>query len=191
MEVSRKPDVINSGLQSVAAAIAKASEPQAAESLDQAIQSFAWASVHEKPTDVPDWAAFVGQATIPEAGHSESPAAYLANAQNSVRDQTKFQSILPMDQVMSALRNPTLSYQKGVAEFLKTGIQEALASLKINVPARMQQPLMPPPLDELLTQEKLKNPNPAALQPSLKVMNEMFATLKRMQSSSLDVEANR
>jgi hypothetical protein len=189
MEISRTPDVISSGMQAVAAAVAKAADPQAPESLDQAIQSFAWAAIQDKPTDMPDWTTFVGGATIPEAGFSEAPSKYFVNADKN--QLAKFGGIISMDQVINVLRNPSFSFEDGVAEFLKAGVQEALASLKIGPAPKAERPVMPVPLDDLLSPDKLKNPNPAALQPSLRAMTEMFATLKRMQSTMTDLDANR
>lgn len=190
-EISRVPDrnvAVSAGVQSIAAEIAKAADSQPVESIDRAIQSFAWATVQDAPTDASQWSAFLGETTLPTAAFADSPSKYFINARTTGKD---FAGVATWEQVLANLRNPGLRFQDGVTAFLKTGIQEAIASIKVNANSKMEPASMQISLDDLLSAEKMKNPNPAQLQSSLGAMKAMFATLQKMQSAVADLDANR
>jgi hypothetical protein len=181
-EILRSPEsnrALPSNIQGVATGIAKAAGHQAKEALDHAIQSFN--AIREKQTE---FAGF-DEASIQVAGHAEHPLKYFnhAYATKSLNDD----GIVPMNDVFARLRQPNLHYQQGIASFLKSGIQEALAGLKINMDPSVARPVIPTPLDELITPEKLRNPDRKKLQSSVQVINEMFRTLKTVQGDVSDM----
>jgi hypothetical protein len=170
-EILQSPQskALPSNLQGVATGISKAAVVQAKEALDYAIQSFN--SIKEKQAD------FTGfdEASIPVAGHVESPVKYFAQG-----GRTNVDGLASTDDVVARLRLHNFQYQQGIASFLKSGIQEALAGLKIKTDPTVVQPQIPIPLDELITPEKLRNPDRKTLQTSVHAVNEMFKALRNL-----------
>lgn len=187
-EISHTPET-NRALRAVAAGIAAAASAQAKESIDHAIQSFAWASIKEKRGSTDEWLALLGETTVQAAGHADDPLKYFTQL-SSMTKPLNHNGIISMDEVISSLRKQDLHFQQGVASFLKSGIQEALASLKISSNPNIPLPVIPVALDELISPEKLRNPDRTKLQASLQVINEMFSTLKNMQSGITDLRVN-
>ncbi len=92
------------------------------------------------------------------------------------------------DDVLSNLHKQDLHLQSGIAAFLKSGIQEALASLKISVNSNISHPTIAVALDELISPEKLKNPDRNKLQISSQIVSVMFSTLQKMQRDISDLD---
>jgi hypothetical protein len=173
-EILRSPEsnrAVPSNMQGVATGIAKAAVVQAKEALDNALQSFN--SIKEKQAD---FAGF-DESSIQVAGHAENPSKYFANAHS----KTNADGLVSMSDVFARLRQHDLQYHQGIASFLRSGIQEALAGLKIQIDPKAARPPIPIPLDELITPEKLRNPDRKKLQTSVQVINEMFKTLRTIQ----------
>jgi hypothetical protein len=181
-EILRQPErnkALPANMQSITTGIAKAAISQAKEAIATAVQSFN--SIKEKQVD------FIGldEAFIQGAAFAESPAKYLAQVYMSVKPENE---IVPIADVFARLRQHEPHSRQGLASFLKSGIQEALEGLKIQMDPNLERPLIPIPLDELITAEKLRNPDKKKLQASVQVINEMFKTLRNIQGDVSDLQ---
>jgi hypothetical protein len=175
-------------IQAVAANIAQAASVQGKESIDRALQSFEWVSI-EKESGNDEWQALLGKTTIQTSGHADPPLKYFTHLHNA-KKELNGNGIVSMDRLLSNLRRHDLNFQQGVASFLKSGIQEALSSFKISLEPNVSRPQIPVALDELISPDKMKNPDRERLQPALQVMNEMFSTIKNMQSDISNLRMN-
>jgi hypothetical protein len=181
-EILRTPEssrALPSSIQRVATGIAKAAGVQAREVIDRAIQSFNGITSNEKQP-------WFDETVVQAAGHADHPSKYFIQANGKMKNLNG-SGIIPMDQLLSKLRRSDLNFQRGVSSFLKSGIQEALGSLKIIPDPKIQHPEIPIPLDELISPEKLRNPDRTKLQTSVQVIDEMFITLKKVQSDVSDL----
>lgn len=192
-EIFRKNDVhptVSSGIHSVETGIAKASESNASVVIEQAIQSFSWTEIHDTTSGTSDWSSNLQESNVAVEGFLDSPAAYFRSSHKSGSDPI---SILNGDisakEVATKLVS-TAHFDPGIAAFLRSGIPEALASLKIKTNSGLAPTPFPPSLDELLTPEKLKNPNQRKLQESIRAVNEMFTTLRKIQTATNDMKLN-
>jgi hypothetical protein len=180
--ILRQPEsnrALPANIQAVTTSITKAAITQAKEAIDNAVQSFN--SIQEKR---PDFTVF-DEVSILDAAFAESPAKYFAQALTTTTPENE---IVAMGDVFARLRQHDLHFQKGVASFLKSGIQEALAGLKIPMDPNLVRPLIPTALDELITPEKLRSPDKKKLQASVQVINEMFKTLRTFQGDVSDIQ---
>ena len=184
-------NVIASGMQAVADGILKVADSQQKDAIENAIKSFDWAASDGKRSDTPEWSAFTGESVVQIAGFTDSPREYLTRASEAAGQAlSAFSDMAPMDQVLANLRNSGLNFQQGVSAFMGSGIVEALASLKLNTPPKGPLPAIPPPLDELLPPDKMKNADPAMLQASVRAVSQMFTTLKNMLNARADMNVN-
>lgn len=175
-------------IQAVATNIAQAAKVQGKESIDRALQSFDWVSI-EKESGTDEWQALLGKTTIQISGHADPPLQYITHLHNA-KKELNGNGIVSMDQLFSDLRRQDLNFQQGIASFLRSGIQEALSSLKISTSPSITRPPIPASLDELISPDKMKNPDRDRLQIPLQVMKEMFSTLKNMQSDNSELRMN-
>jgi hypothetical protein len=170
--------ILSSGLHSVETGIANASKSHNLDEIDHAIQSFSWADVHERPS-------ISAESNICVAGFVDAPGSYFSNAGPF--------SILCGDissKEVAAKLTSTANFDQGVAEFLQSGIPEALAGLKLKNQPDLVPTSFPVPLDELLTSDKLRNPDQRKLQQSIRAVNEMFTTLRKMKNAVGDMKVN-
>lgn len=176
-----RPAVTNRALppnmQAVASDISSAASLQAKESIDQILESFT--SIQEKQPGTDELVTLLGETTVQAAGHADHPLKYFQ--EYGTRTEPNHNGIVSMAEVLSNLRKQELHFQQGVDAFLKSGIQEALASLKISPNPNIPRQPIPAALDDLISPEKLKNPDRTKLQSSLQIISEMFSTLKIMQ----------
>ncbi|MCI0446674.1 hypothetical protein L0152_26165 [bacterium] len=177
--------VLSSNLKAVAEQISNTAIAQGKESIERAIQSFSF--IEQKQLE--DVIALLNENRVHDAAYAEDPLKYFTEI-NKAKKNPEGKQLVSAEQVILSLRNQHLHYHDGVTSFLKTGIQEALASLKINA-----SPNSPPDgialnLDELLSPTNLANPDRKKLQASLKVMNEMFLTLRKMQMDVSNLRLN-
>lgn len=182
-----RPTVTNRALppsiQAVASGISSAASLQPTESIDQILESFT--SIQKKQPGVDELVTLLGETTVQAAGHADHPLKYFQ--EYGTRTEHDDNGIVSMAEVLSSLRKQELHFHQGVDAFLKSGIQEALASLKISPNPNIPRPLSPAALDNLISPERLKNPDRTKLQSSLQIINEMFSTLKRMQRDISDL----
>ena len=189
-EIIRTPETnraLPPNIQAVASGISSAAKSQPKELIDHAIQSFK--SIQEKQLGTDELFRLLGEKSAQAAGHADHPLKYFTN-ESRTRKNPNHNGIVSMNDVLSRLRNQSLHFHQGISSFLKSGVQESLASLKISINPGLTRPPIPKPLDELISTEKLKNPDRAGLQASLQVMNEMFSTLKSLQSDVSDLRVN-
>lgn len=173
------------GLQAVQEGITRTAEDHPIESIQRAIQSFSWAQERSTTTDsLKD----PGKTSIAPEGFVDSPNSYFAFANQRAADILSApDGIVSLKEVASKLGSTDLRFAKGVESFLQSGIQEALAGLKIKIDPNFTSPGFPEPLDELLKPEGLKNPDRTKLQASIRTVNEMFSTLGKMQNTVNDL----
>ncbi|MCI0606385.1 hypothetical protein L0156_25660 [bacterium] len=175
--VSNRIGIIDSARESVEAAAKTATELAEKKAFRSAIESFEAIS-----------ASAPQQASIQAAGFSESPLDYLAAASVSGASLAGFSEIVSMADVLQTLKQRGFPFQNGVDAFLKSGIQEALAGFKISS-ANAASPSIPKPLNELLTPEKMRTPDPL-LPASLQIIKQMFSTLSATNQANLELKAS-
>jgi hypothetical protein len=170
-------------LKQVSGKIATVAQSQSAEKLNQAIHSFGWVQQNEET-----FFQTFDKKSIPDAAFIDSPSNYFNRPEIL---QTRFSETAPIDQIANKLKQRDLNYQKGVKAFLKCGMEEALAGLKLKdaTPTRSL-PSIPTALDELLTPQKLKNPDQINLQASISTVKTMFSNLKRLQQDTSHLQLN-
>lgn len=168
--------VLSSSLKAVAEQISNTAIAQGKESIERAIQSFSFIEQKQLQHEV----AFLNEKRVHDTAYAEDPMKYFTEF-NKTKKNSEAKELVPAEQVLLGLRNQHLHYHDGVTSFLKTGIQEALASLKINPAPNSPLDGVALNLDELLSPTNLTNPDRKKLQASLQVMNEMFSTLRKMQ----------
>lgn len=178
------------GLQAVQEGITRTAEAHPIESIQRAIQSFSWAHERSSSTTT-DSRKDPGKTSIAPEGFVDSPSSYFAFANQRAADLLSApDGIVSLKEVASKLGSTDLRFAKGVESFLQSGIQEALAGLKIKVDPNFTSPGLPEALDELLKPEGLKNPDRAKLQASIRAVNEMFSTLTKMQGTMNDLRVS-
>jgi hypothetical protein len=168
------------GLNQVSGRIATIAQAQSVEKLKQAIHSFEWL----KPADKSFFE--IEKSTIPDSAFIDSPMDYFNNPQ---LQQMGFNETASID-LVNKLKQHNLNFHKGIKAFLKCGIEEALSGLKLtSVPSKslLQIPIA---LDELLTSQKLKNPDRIQLQASFATVKAMFSTLKNFQNDNSHLQLN-
>ena len=175
--------VVSSNLKAVAQQISTNAIAQGKESIERAIQSFSFIEDKQLQLEI------LNENRVQDAAYAEDPLKYFTEINKTKRapDGNEFVS---SDHVLSGLRNQHLQYHQGVAAFLKSGIQEALASLKINSSPNGQVDGLLLNLNDLLSPTNLANPDRKKLQASLQVMNEMFSTLRKMQLDISNLRLN-
>jgi hypothetical protein len=189
-EVGSKPQIkgaFNFNIQDIAGSISAAASLQPKESVERAVEAFT--SFREKQISFLDLPGAPGHAILPSAGHADHPLQYLTQ-EYKIRKDASYPGIFSMPKILSSLGQPNLRFQKGVASFLNSGIQESLKSLNIPLNSKLSRPSIPIPLDELISNQKLKNPDRSQMQISLQIMDEMFSTLKVLQNDYSDLELN-
>lgn len=193
-EVSRAVDsrlAVASGKEVVTEGIAKAARSQGPESIDSAIRSFAWAYSKDQQSDAPEWSASDGPIAVQVAGFVDSPLNYLTYASKTAASvMTGFSELVPTDQLLTNLSRQGFHIQRAVSSFLESGIQEALASLKINPDPKVPDPLVPSALNDLISPENLKNLDANMLRASIRAVNKMCTTLKKMQQAGSEIQVN-
>ena len=193
-EISRAVDnklAIASGKEAVEAGIVKATDSQAPESIDRAMKSFAWAFSKDQQSGTPEWSASVGPTVVQVAGFTDSPLNYLSYASKTASSlMLGFSEIASMNQVLVSLSSHRFHLQRAVSSFLASGIQEALASLKLNPDPKIPDPPIPAPLNDLISPEKLKNLDANMLRATIRAVNQMLSTLKTMQDAGTDLQVN-
>jgi hypothetical protein len=182
-EVQRQLDLKNASYQRVSNNVAEAAKTQSPETIDQAINCFASVLIN----DSSELQSYLHTHTVPEAGFVDSPLTYFSAASSRL---SGLNGMVPLNDVRQILRNRDLNFQNGIKDFLKIGIQEALNGLKIIPNPRIPNPTIAPPIDELLTPDKLTNPSRALLQASVRAIMNMFSALKNMQISHTDLQFN-
>jgi len=178
-------NAITSNLRSIAEQISDTAVAQGKESIERAIQSFSFIEQKQLQHVI----ALLNENRVHETAFAEDPLKYFTEI-NKTKRISEGNELVSVDQVISALRNQHLHYHDGIASFLKTGIQEALASLKINPSSNITPDGIALTLDELLSPTSLANPDKTKLQASLQVMNEMFSTLRKMQLDVSNLRLN-
>ncbi len=189
-EIIRTPETkraLPPNIQTVASGISSAAKSQPKELIDHAIQSFK--SIQEKQLGTDELFRLLGDTSAQAAGHVDHPLKYFTY-ESGIRKHPDHNSIVSMNDVLSRLRNQSLHFHQGISSFLRSGVQESLASLKISSNPGLTHPPVPTSLDELISTEKLRNPDRDGLQVSLQIMNEMFSTLKSLQSDVTDLRVN-
>lgn len=186
-EIHRNGNQIAPGLGHVASTIATAAESQPAELIVNALKSFASVAREQSSYDANLSKAIDNKVSMADAAFVDAPLEYLAAAGPHV---SGFRSVVSMGEVMANLRRQDLNFHDGIAAFLKSGIQEALSGLKIVPNPGIQAPPIAQPLDELLTPAKLKNPDRAQLQSSIRVVNALFSTLKGLRNSNSEIQVS-
>ena len=181
-EIARQIDAKTPGLQRIANNIAVAAKSQSAESIRRATDSFA--TVYPKAIE---WSASLCDVSIQDAGSFDSPMNYLATAQSL---KSEFTGTFEIHQLLGQLKRQEFHFQNSVKAFLKSGIQEALSGLKIVPKPKISNLSIPVALDDLLTQEKLKKPDHAQLQESVRLIDNMYSTLKNMQNDNFNLQIN-
>ena len=179
-EILRQTDAKTQNLQRVANNVAVAAKSQSAESIRRAIDSFA--TVYPNAIE---WSA--SNVSIQDAGSFDSPMNYLTTAQSL---KSEFIGTFEAHQLLVQLKRQEFHFQNSIKAFLKSGIQEALSGLKIVPKAKISNLSIPVPLDDLLTQEKLKKPDHAQLQESVRLIDDMYSTLKNMQNHNFSLQIN-
>jgi hypothetical protein len=188
-EILQRPEmnrILPSNLKAVAEGVANAASVQGKESLEVAIRSFQF--IQQKQDSADQLFALLSEATVPEPGFTEHPSKYFSHLLQS-KTSSAGTEIVSSDQVYAAIRNPNFNYKHGLNSFLKSGIQEALASLKISVPSNVSAAASEP-LNDLLSPQSLSKPDRNKLLSSLHVMNTMFSTLKNLQGDVSDLQKN-
>jgi hypothetical protein len=175
--------ILSSNLKAVAEQISSQAIDQRKESIERAIQSFSFVEQKQLQLEI------LNENRVHDAAYAEDPLKYFTEI-NKTKKNLEGNRLISSEQLLSGLRNQHLQYHDGVAAFLKTGIQEALASLKITPTPNSQVDDSASNLDELLSPANMANPDRKKLQASLKVMNEMFSTLKRMQLDVSNLRLN-
>jgi hypothetical protein len=171
-------------ISSAKAAVSKAFEIQNEESRKTAGRSFDW-TIAGKDFNNSQW--FDPKETIiQDPAFSDSPSQYLSMAESTL---SNFGEVVSMNEVMNVFRGP-FNYQLGVKAFLKSGIQEALAGIKLNPNESAAAETIPKPLNELFLPENLKSPDPVAMQMSVQVVQKMFSTLNSMDQANQAVKIN-
>lgn len=169
-------NAISSNLRAISEQITNTAIAQGKESIERAIQSFSF--VDQKQPD--QLAALLNTSRVHDAGYAEDPLKYFTEI-NKKNTNPATNEMVPSEQVLLGLRNQHLHFHDGISSFLKTGIQEALASLKISGPSNNPVDGLASNLDDILSPVHLANPDRKKLQASLQVMNEMFSTLRKIQ----------
>lgn len=166
--------------ESVDGALKNAAGAQHADLIREAVRLFEWAPSEKEFAAHPA----SNKIAIQSAAFTDSPAGYLATAGSAL---FSFSEVVPMGDVLHALLNSEFRPQQGVRAFLQSGVQEALASMKLTP---VSGEASPAPLDELLRPEKLKSADPAVLQASLRAMKRMFSSLSKVQNENMELKAN-
>jgi hypothetical protein len=175
--------VLSSNLKAVAEQISNQAISQGRESIERAIQSFSFIEQKHLQLEI------FNENRVHDAAYAEDPLKYFTQV-NKTKQNLEGNGLVSSQQLLSGLRNQHLHYHDGVTAFLKTGIQEALASLKINPSSNGQVDDLSLNLNELLSPANMANPDRKKLQASLKVMNEMFSTLRKMQLDVSNLRLN-
>ena len=181
--ISRSPEprVISSSLESINTGILEAAQSQPLESIDQAIRSFDWVSGQDRQIST-------GPAdTSTRPGYVDDPAEYLSFA---AEKGASLGEIVSMEQVIAGLRSGASQFRQGVNSFLQSGIQEALASMKLRLGGKHAAPEILESLNDLLSPDQIKTLDASRLKPSMDAVNDMYATLKKVQSASNDLQMN-
>jgi hypothetical protein len=178
-------NAISPNLRAIAEQISNTATTQGKESIERAIQSFSF--IEQKQTE--QLIALLNTSRVDDAAYAEDPLKYFTEI-NKRKKNLATNEMVSTDQVLLSLRNQHLHFHQGVASFLKTGIQEALASLKISGSATNPVDGLASNLDEVLSPAHLANPDRKKLQATLQVMNEMFSTLKKMQMDVSNLRLN-
>jgi hypothetical protein len=161
--------------------VTKAIVAQGEESFQSAVRSFNWAIADPEFKNAP-WSETI----IHAPAFSDSPSNYLSMAGPSL---SNFSEMVSMEDVLNELRKP-LNYQSGVKAFLKSGIQEALAGIKLAPTQKPVAPTYAQSLNELFLPENLKSTDPIALQSSVHVIQKMFSTLRNMDQANHNIKVN-
>lgn len=188
-EILQRPEmnrILPSNLKAVAEGVANAASVQGKELLEVAIRSFRF--IQEKQESADQLFTLINEATVPEPGFTEPPSKYFTHLLQSKTAPSKTE-LVSADQVLAALRHQNFNYKNGVNSFLKSGIQEALASLKMPVSSNTPSSI-PEPLNDLLSPQSLSKPDRNKILSSLHVMNTMFSTLKDLQTDVADLQKN-
>jgi hypothetical protein len=178
-------NAISSNLRAIAEQISSSAITQGKESIERAIQSFSF--IEQKQLE--HVIALLNESRVHDAADVEDPLKYFTEI-NKTKENHEAKALVSSEQVLMGLRNQHLHYHDGVTSFLKTGIQEALASLKITITPNSPLDGFESNLDELLSPTNLANPDRKKLQASLQVMNEMFSTLRKMQMDVSNLRLN-
>lgn len=175
--------VLSSNLKVVAEQISTIAIAQGKESIERAIQSFSFIEQKQLQLEI------FNENRVQDAAYAEDPLKYFTEI-NKTKKNLEGNGLVSSEQLLSGLRNQHLQYHQGVAAFLKSGIQEALASLKINSSPNGAVDGLSSNLNDLLSPMNLANPDRIKLQASLQVMNEMFSTLRKMQLDVSNLRLN-
>ena len=178
-------NAISSNLRAIAEQISNTAIAQGKESIQHAIQSFSFIERNQLEHVI----ALLNENRVQDAASAEDPLKYFTEF-NKMKKNSEAKELVSPEQLLSGLRNQHLHYHDGITSFLKTGIQEALASLKISSSTNAAADGLALNLDELLSPTNLANPDRKKLQASLQVMNEMFSTLKKMQRDVSNLRLN-
>jgi hypothetical protein len=178
-------NAISSNLRAIAEQISNTAAAQGKESIERAIQSFSF--IEQKQPE--QLIALLNTSRVHDSAFAEDPVKYFTEV-NKRKTNPAANEMVPTDQVLLSLRNQHIHFHHGVASFLKTGIQEALASLKISGSANSIVDGLASNLDEILSPTSLANPDRKKLQATLQVMNEMFSTLKKIQMDVSNLRLN-
>lgn len=176
-------NAISSNLRAIAEQISNTATTQGKESIQRAIQSFRFIEQKQLQLEI------LNENRVQDAAYAEDPLKYFTEI-NKTKRNPDGNGLVLAEQLLSGLRNQHLHYHDGVAAFLKSGIQEALASLKINSSPNGSVVGLSSNLNDLLSPMNLANPDRKKLQASLQVMNEMFSTLKKMQLDVSNLRLN-
>jgi hypothetical protein len=189
---SERIGAVNSGRESVTGGIASAAKNEGIASLDNALQSFAWADnqqVHEVDQNP--------ALEIHPSGHTEPPVDYFSRT----TDPNGFSSIVPMERVLSHLKSQDFNFNDGLSNLTESGLKEAFLAkdnlltalgikLQAGAPPAPEILAGSPNLDQLLQGQAIKNPDTAQLAGAVHKLGQMFGTVDNVVQANLDIRLN-